>query len=107
VIWFIMIDWLGVATNGLWLLGLAISLAVFSYADWNAYNTHRQLRDVLGQTAFRRSLWIGWTLFCMGVALSGGRWWERALWGVLAVMAALEVWRARHIIPRIHANERK
>ena len=103
-----MIDWLGVGTNGLWLLGLAFSLAVFTCADWHAaYRSResgRRLRDVFGQAIVRRSLWIGMTLFCMGVALSGGRWWERALWGVLAVMAAVEAWRAHRILS---ANSRE
>ena len=89
-----MIDWVGVATNGLWLLGLAMGLAVLSYADWSAHSAHRRLRDVLGQPAFRIALWSGLTLFCVGVALSGGQWWERVLWGALAVMAVVEVWRA-------------
>jgi hypothetical protein len=89
-----MIDWVGVGTNSLWLLGLAVGLAVFSYADWSAHDTHQRLRDVFGQAALRVPLWSGLILFCVGVALSGGRWWERALWGILAVMAAAEVWRA-------------
>ncbi len=94
-----MIDWAGVATNSLWLLGLAVCLAVLSYADWSAHSANRRLRDVLNQPAFRAMLWSGLTLFCVGVALSGGRWWERILWGVLAIMAAVEVWRAAPIAP--------
>jgi hypothetical protein len=90
-----MVDWLGVATNSLWILGLALVLAVLSYADWSAHTAHQRRRVVLGRAAFRMALWSGLTLFGVGVALSGGRWWERALWGVLAVMAAVEVWRAR------------
>ena len=99
-----MVDWLGVATNSVWILGLALVLAVLSYADWSAHMTRQRLREVLGQAAFRVTLWSGLTLFCVGVALSGGRWWERALWGVLAVMAAVEVWRARRIFS---ANSRE
>jgi hypothetical protein len=92
-----MVDWLGVATNGVWILGLALALAVLSYADWSAHTTRQRLRVVLGRAAFRMALWSGLTLFCVGVALSGGRWWERALWGVLAVTAVVEAWRA-HLV---------
>jgi len=53
----------------------------------------------LGQPAFRAMLWSGLTLFCVGVALSGGRWWGRILWGVLAIMATVEVGRAVPIAP--------
>jgi membrane protein implicated in regulation of membrane protease activity len=92
-----MVDWLGVATNSVWILGLALVLAVLSYADWSAHTTRQRLREVLGQAAFRVALWSGLTLFCAGVAFSGGCWWEGVLWGVLAVMAAVKVWRARLI----------
>ena len=99
-----MIDWMGVATNSLWLLGLAVALAVFSYADWDAQHTRRRRCDVLGQVTFHLLLWSGLTLFCVGVALAmrGGRWWERLLWGVLAVMAAVEVWRAGRAVRGSH-----
>ena len=93
-----MVEWLGVATNSVWILGLALVLAVLSYADWSAHTTRQRLREVLGRAAFRVALWSGLTCFCAGVALSGGRWWERILWGVLAVMALAEVWRARRLL---------
>ncbi len=89
-----MIDWIGIATNSGWIVGLAIDLAVLSYADWKSHHIGQRLRDALGQAAIRFPLWGGLTLFCLGVALSGGRWWERLLWGVLAVMALAEAWRA-------------
>jgi hypothetical protein len=93
-----MIDWMGLTTNGIWILGLAIIVATLSYADWLAMLRSRtsraRMRDVLGQAAFRIALWSGLTLFCVGVALAGGRGWERILWGVLAVMSVVEVWQA-------------
>jgi hypothetical protein len=89
-----MIDWMGVAANSLWLLGLAILLAILSYADWQAHQAGRRLREVLSRPALQFALWSGLTLFCIGAATSGGRWWERILWGALAVMAALKAWRA-------------
>jgi len=95
-----MIDWVGVATNSLWLLGLAICLAVLSYADWNARNVGGRLREVLAQPSFHLTLWSGLTFFCLGVVLSGGRWWERILWGVLVLMSAVEVWQAGRVVFR-------
>jgi len=89
-----MIDWIGVATNSLWLLGLAVCLATLSYADWRARRASLRLRQVMEQPAFRLALWSGLAIFCVGVALAGGRWWERTLWGVLAVMSAVEVGQA-------------
>ena len=93
-----MIDWIGIITNGTWILGLSIVIATLSYADWFATlrssASRTRIRDVLGQAAFRIALWSGLTLFCVGVALAGGRWWERILWGILAVMSAVEVGQA-------------
>ena len=89
-----MIDWVGVATNSLWLLGLAVCLSVLSYADWSVQSANLRLRDVMGQPGFHLAVWSGLTLFCIGVALSGGRWWERILWSALAIMSAVEVWQA-------------
>jgi hypothetical protein len=97
-----MIDWIGIITNGTWILGLSIVIATWSYADWFAALCSRasrtRMREVLGQAAFRIALWSGLTLFCVGVALAGGRWWERILWGVLAAMSAVEVWQARRAL---------
>ena len=98
-----MIDWSGVITNSVWLTGLAACLAAISYADWQAHLSQRRLRAVLGQAVFQLALWVGLTLFCVGVALSGGRWWERILWSLLAVMALVEMWRAGQAM-RAHAN---
>ena len=93
-----MIDWIGIVVNGVWIFGLAVIVATLGYADWFAtFHSHAsrtRMRDVLRQTAFRIALWSGLALFCVGVALSGGRWWERVLWGVLAIMSAVEVWQA-------------
>lgn len=89
-----MIDWAGVIVNSSWLLGLAVCLTAVSYADWQAHRARCRLREVMGRPAFQLALWTGLTLFCVGVALSDGRWWERILWGALAVMAALEIGRA-------------
>ncbi len=92
-----MIDWIGVVTNSLWVLGLAVVLAVLSIAYSSSQagpGAKRRLRDILGERPFQIGLWTGLLLFCAGIALSGGHWWERVLWGALAVMAAVEIWMA-------------
>jgi len=93
-----MIDWMGVVTNAAWLFGLAVVLAALSYADWNAHHAGRRFCDVLGQPVFHMAVWSGLTLFCMGVGFSGGRWWERILWGVLAILAVVEVWQSARAV---------
>jgi hypothetical protein len=95
-----MIDWIGVITNAVWLLGLSVVLAALSYADWSAHRAGRRFRAVAGQPVFHALVWSGLTLFCAGVALAGGRWWERVLWGALAVMAAVDVWQSARVVVR-------
>jgi sulfite exporter TauE/SafE len=80
-----MIDWYLVFTSALWILGLSIVLAAFSYHQWQAGVAGRRLREQLQ----RRSWTIAWTggalLVCLGFALSeGSRWWERIAWLLLA-----------------------
>ena len=90
-----MVDWTGLLTNGLWILGLAVILAAFSHAYWSAHQARVRLRDELSQATFQVLFWSGLTFVCVGVALSGGRWWERVLWGGLAAMAAVQIWQSR------------
>ena len=84
-----MIDWYLVLTSALWILGLAIVLAAFSYHDWLARETGRRRREL-----FRERSWVipfsaGMLLTCLGFGLSEGmRWWERVLWLALAASFA-------------------
>jgi hypothetical protein len=86
-----MIDLWFVASNSLWILGLSILLAVLSWASWAASLSE----DARGMPAFRaalarpgaqRAAWLGAALFCAGMAATGRGWWERVLWGALALI---------------------
>jgi hypothetical protein len=44
-----MIDWVDLGFNALWILGLAILLAAFSYQRWLAYEYGRGRREVQWQ----------------------------------------------------------
>lgn len=86
-----MIDWTYVGTNGLWILGLSIILAAFSYHDWLAHETGQRRRDLFKRPSWRLPFSTGMILFCLGLGL--GRqlaWWERMFWGALAFSF---VWR--------------
>lgn len=96
-----MIDWYSVAVNALWILGLSIILAAFSYHDWLRRETGRRWKDIFSRHWWRLPFSLGMLLFCLGLGLGRGvAWWERTLWAVLALSfgrqlaeAALE---ARH-----------
>ena len=90
-----MMDWLGVVTNGLWVLGLAGMLAALSYFDYYAKIRDQPVRRVLKAPMFVRPFsWAG-LIFCVGMATSGGSWWQRVAWVVLAVLFAMQVWQSR------------
>ena len=81
-----MIDWVNVALNALWIFGLAIIVAAFSYHRWLAGETSRRVRDVLTQPCWKLPFSLGMVLICVGVGYGlAGRWWEKAVWTALAL----------------------
>ena len=80
-----MIDFANVAANALWVLGLALLLAVWSYARYEAHRVGIKTRKMLER--LRYSLWInaGLLLFVAGMALTEHRWWARGLWILVGV----------------------
>ncbi len=86
-----MIDWVNVALNALWIAGLALTLAAFSYHHWLAGETARRLRDVLTQPSWKRPFSAGMLLTCVGFGYGlVERWWEKTIWTALAAAYA---WR--------------
>ncbi len=81
------VDWFGVFSNGLWILGLAIALAAVSYADWRRrLNEPRlSLRQALGQPTFQAAWSLGLLFFCVGLALTSDAWWQTVAWAALAL----------------------
>ena len=80
-----MIDVASLAANALWVLGLSLVLAGLSWAHWAAQKEDAPLRQVLQRAGLRVAIDLGLLLFCAGLAATSRRWWERALWALLAV----------------------
>ena len=97
-----MIDIWGVVANSLWILGLAVLLAVFSWARWIAHTKQSRLRTALKRPSIQTALDVGLFIFCTGLAATGRTWWERALWGLLAAAWIVQAWLAQ-----ANARERK
>ena len=93
-----MIDWVGVATNSLWLFGLAGVLATLSYYEYLAKAIGKPFRQILNNSTFVGSFSWAIALFCVGVAGSGGSWWQRVAWAVLAILFAVQAWKSREPI---------
>lgn len=87
-----MVEWTGLAFNGLWLLGAAVILAALSVAYYEAHRRSERLRARLAAPPFQLWLLAGLVLVSLGVALIGPRWWERVLWGALCVASGLQLW---------------
>ncbi len=68
--------WL-VVKNGLWILGLSILLAVWSYARYTAYEARVKTRDKLNEPKYALAVDLGLLLFVAGMAATETRWWAR------------------------------
>src|SRR5438477_5766834 len=87
-----MIDWINVALNALWVVGLSVILAAFSYHHWLAAESSRPLRDVLSRPSWTVPFSAGMALTCLGFGYGlGSRWWERAIWTALAIVFTYEL----------------
>ena len=86
-----MIDVWGVLFNFLWILGLSVLLATWSYAyyerigGWNcptarAQHEGHKTRHILERFGYALALDAGLLLFCAGLAATEDRWWARLLW---------------------------
>jgi presenilin-like A22 family membrane protease len=85
-----MIDWINLASNALWIVGLALALATFSYASWEASLRHQKLRERLRLPAVQFPLDLAGVLFCAGLAATSGRLYEVVLWVILGIAFAVQ-----------------
>ncbi|MFZ6028850.1 MAG: hypothetical protein ACOYYS_14130 [Chloroflexota bacterium] len=84
-----MIDWFNLLANSLWIFGLALALAVLSYASWQAALAHDKLRRYLELPHSRVLLNLAGVFFWLGLAATARAWWEIGLWLVVAVAFAV------------------
>jgi len=86
-----MIDWVGVVIATIWIMGLALLLAVVSIAYWSSSATRTSLGHVLAKRSFYVALRVGIVLFGLGMLMGTETWWEKILWGLVTVFF---VWEA-------------
>jgi hypothetical protein len=80
-----MIDWGSVLTNSLWIGGLAATLALLSYADWQASAAGRGSKAALCQALSSPGLAFSLALVCLGGGLCINLGWQRAAWFLLTI----------------------
>lgn len=82
-----------IPANGLWILGLAILLAVLSWAYWTSGVERACFRAVLGRPPIQRVTYLALAVFCAGLAAIAQTWWKWVFWGLVATAWALQAWR--------------
>ena len=89
-----LIDWRLVGFSALWITGLSLILAAFSFGDYIASQRRLRTRDVLRWPGYQAAINSGLVLFCVGLIGSAHTWWEQLLWAVLAVAFGYQAWGA-------------
>ena len=84
-----MIDWWNVLTHMLWILGVAVAMAVLSYVDWISSRAGEGLGATLKRVMQSPVFWLGLVLVCLGAGLGVTVWWRRVLWLLLGAGLAL------------------
>jgi hypothetical protein len=90
-----MIDWYSVGFGALWILGLGLVTAALSFAYYLASQQKLRFRQALEMPACRIMIDLGLIFFALGWTGSVSSTWERIVWAVLALVFAVQTWRAR------------
>lgn len=91
-----MIDWIFVSLNAMWIVGLSLVLASLSMAFFIASDQNIKLSKVFERKGYTLMLYLGLTLSCIGIGCLVGAWWERFLWGFLALGSIASLWVDLH-----------
>jgi hypothetical protein len=89
-----VIDWLSLSIGVLWILGGALASAILDQSYWRAQTNHKRFLVVLRERGQQIKLNVSADLFSLGSLGSVSEWWERALWGILTVLFATQLWQA-------------
>ncbi len=87
-----MINWWGLASNSIWIIALALFLAVVSIAYYQSQQRGERIKTLLIKPKYTFPLNVSGLLFCLGMALTADRWWEILLWIVLMGLFSYQVW---------------
>jgi hypothetical protein len=86
-----MINWQSLFFNSLWILGLSLLLAAFSYNAWLAAENDRKLRMQLSRPGFIRWVWTAVLLISIGLLGVSQQLWEIILWAVMALISVVNI----------------
>lgn len=78
-----MIDWLQLAYNTCWILGLALLLTTLGVSHWQSLEHGQSFLAWLARPGARLCAAAGLGLFALGLLLTSTTWWAQLAWGVL------------------------
>lgn len=80
---------LQIISNFVWILGLAIILASFSYHEFLAHLQKTKKQEIFKRDSFRKPCLLGLILVASGASLSVQKLWLTAIFGVAAILLAI------------------
>lgn len=80
--------------NSVWIMGLAVLLATFSYYYWQATDRQQSFMEQFNQPSFRRASWLGMSLVGIGLAGTSHYPWEIAVWLLFVTICAVQFIRS-------------
>jgi len=86
-----MIDFAGVFANLLWIVGLSVLLAAWSYAYYEAGIAQQKTLAKLQEFGYALVVDFGLLLFVAGMVATEDRWWARGVWGVGSLMVLFDM----------------
>jgi len=87
-----MINWWNLFSNSIWILAIALVLAVFSIAYCQAQREEEKISTVLNSPKHTLMFNISGAVFCLGMVVTSNQWGEIGLWIFLTVMFVIQVW---------------
>ena len=90
-----MIDWLSLVFNSIWIIAIALAVAVFSIAYYQSQQRGVKIRALLNEQKYTLPLNISGAVFCLGMALTADKWWEIILWIILLGLFCYQGWMVK------------
>lgn len=78
--------------NSLWVLGLSLLLATFSFAHWQALRRHRTLHQHIRESGAWSLIIIALLVTSLGSILAFPEWWQKVIGGGLFLWAMWQGW---------------
>ena len=88
---FTLIDWRNLFFSALWIIGLAVILSAFGFADYQAREKTLRMRRVLQLPEYTEWINAGFMLFCLGLLGLSRHWWEVVAWIGLAIWFCIKM----------------